>query len=77
MKSSFTYDGPQNVLCTPAPMSGDVRIQPTPEPTPNCPLDTSAFIRSRKPTIASAHRFNESDQGYREKESKDFRPPPS
>jgi hypothetical protein len=32
--SSFTYDGPRNVLCTPAPMSPDVRIQPTPEPTP-------------------------------------------
>jgi hypothetical protein len=31
--SSFTYDGPRNVLCTPAPMSGDGRIQPTPEPT--------------------------------------------
>src|SRR5450759_3980380 len=32
--SSFHYDGPRNVLCTPAPMSRDVRIQPTPEPTP-------------------------------------------
>jgi hypothetical protein len=26
--------GFRNVLCTPTPMSGDVRIQPTPEPTP-------------------------------------------
>ncbi|MDQ6733535.1 MAG: hypothetical protein M3Z35_05370, partial [Nitrospirota bacterium] len=34
--SSFTYDGPRNVLCNPAPMSTDVRIQPTPEPTPIC-----------------------------------------
>ena len=32
--SSFTYDGPRNVLCTPASMFTDVRIQPTPEPTP-------------------------------------------
>jgi hypothetical protein len=32
--SSFTYHGPRNVLCTPASMSTDVHIQPTPEPTP-------------------------------------------
>ncbi len=32
--SSFTYDGSRNILCIPAPMSGDVRIQPTPEPIP-------------------------------------------
>jgi hypothetical protein len=32
--SSFHYDGPRNVLCTPAPMSPNVHIQPTPEPTP-------------------------------------------
>jgi hypothetical protein len=32
--SAFTYDGPRNVLCTLASMSTDVRIQPTPEPTP-------------------------------------------
>ena len=31
---SFTYGGPRNVLCTPASMSTNVRIQPTPEPTP-------------------------------------------
>jgi hypothetical protein len=33
--SAFTYDGPRNVLCPAAPMSGHVRIQPTPELTPN------------------------------------------
>src|SRR5665647_1811913 len=32
--SSFHYDGARNVLCTPASMSRDVRIQPTPQPTP-------------------------------------------
>ena len=32
--SSFHYDGPRNVLCTPAPMSDDVRIEPAPKPTP-------------------------------------------
>ena len=32
--SSFTYDGPRNVLCSPVPMSGDVRRQSTARPTP-------------------------------------------
>jgi hypothetical protein len=34
--SSFHYGGPRNVLCTPALMSRDVRIQLTPEPTLGC-----------------------------------------
>jgi hypothetical protein len=46
--SSFHYDGPQNVLCSPNPMSNDVRIQPPPEPTP---ISTKAPNRVRETLV--------------------------
>ena len=49
--SSFTYDGPRNVLCTPASMSTDVRTQPTPEPTPISDLDSKGVGSMNEPAI--------------------------
>jgi hypothetical protein len=51
--SSFTYDGPRNVLCTRAPMSRDVCTQPTPEPTPIIDVDSerSSVLRANRQSV--------------------------
>jgi hypothetical protein len=55
--SSFHYDGPRNVLCTPAAMSRDVRIQPTPEPTPiGPPAPEAGTLSITLRQIAEVHR---------------------
>ena len=52
--SSFHYDGPRNVLCTPASMSRDVRIEPTPEPTPTAKPSERVCFRGRRRNRISA-----------------------
>src|SRR5450759_3064448 len=66
--SSFHYDGPRNVLCTPASMSRDVRIEPTPEPTPTAkPKRASDFSRAkathRISAITAATALGENEEG--------------
>jgi hypothetical protein len=53
--SSLHYDGPRNVLCTPASMSDDVRIQPTPEPTPSS-IRSCKLRRQELATITQGKR---------------------
>jgi len=65
--SSFHYDGPRNVLCTPAPMSRDVRIPPTPEPTPTAKPSERVIFRGRRrnriPAITAATALGENEEG--------------